>query len=56
MELLSLLSRGFTYSESAQRMAIAHGTIQTLVKRIYRKLEVNSKVMAIKQAQEKGWL
>jgi DNA-binding CsgD family transcriptional regulator len=26
------------------------------VKRIYRKLEVNSKVMAIKQAQEKGWL
>jgi DNA-binding NarL/FixJ family response regulator len=56
MELLQLLSRGFTYSESAQRMGIAYGTIQTLVKRIYRKLEVNSKVMAIKQAQRKGWL
>lgn len=56
LELLKLLSRGFTYSESAERMGLAHSSAQTMVKRIYKKLQVDSKIKAINKASEHGWL
>ncbi|MDP2273217.1 MAG: response regulator transcription factor [Archangium sp.] len=42
-ELAGCLSEGLSYSECAGRMGISLGTVQDYVKRLYRKLDVNSK-------------
>jgi DNA-binding NarL/FixJ family response regulator len=42
-ELASSLARGLTYAECATQMGIALGTVQEYVKRLYRKLDVNSR-------------
>ncbi len=42
-ELATALAEGLTYSECAPRMGIGLGTVQDYVKRIYRKLDINSK-------------
>lgn len=42
-ELAILLAEGCTYAECATRMQIALGTVQDYVKRLYRKLDVNSR-------------
>ncbi len=42
-ELARALAEGDSYAECAQRMGIALGTVQDYVKRLYRKLDVNSK-------------
>jgi DNA-binding NarL/FixJ family response regulator len=42
-ELAQALSDGASYADCAERMGIALGTVQDYVKRIYRKLDVNSK-------------
>ena len=42
-ELARALAQGLSYAESAAQMGIALGTVQDYVKRIYRKLNVNSK-------------
>lgn len=54
IELLLLLSRGYTYQEAAKLMAVELGTVQTYVKRIYTKLAVNSRTQAIFEARALG--
>ncbi len=56
LETLNLLSRGFSYSESAEIMDISAHTVATYVKHIYRKLEVNSRAEAVFEASSRGIL
>lgn len=56
VELLQLLSRGYTYQEAAVLMHVGLGTVQTNVKRIYTKLAVNSRTQAIFEARALGAL
>jgi DNA-binding NarL/FixJ family response regulator len=42
-QVMSLLGSGLRYSEVADQLGIALGTVQTYVKRLYAKLDVNSK-------------
>ena len=52
--VLQLANRGYTFEEIAKYMSVSHHTVQTYVKRIYRKLHVNSKAEAIYEAQRLG--
>ena len=56
LETLNLLSRGFSYAESAEIMDISAHTVATYVKNIYRKLEVNSRAEAVFEASNRGIL
>ncbi|QTD55050.1 response regulator [Parasphingorhabdus cellanae] len=56
LETLNLLSRGFSYAESAEIMNISAHTVATYVKHIYRKLEVNSRAEAVFEASNRGIL
>jgi DNA-binding NarL/FixJ family response regulator len=44
LEILELLGKGMSYPQIAQTLYLSHGTVQTYVKRIYRKLEIHSKL------------
>ena len=54
--VLHLAAKGFTFDEIAQFMSVSPHTVMTYVKRIYRKLQVRSKVEAIYEARRLGWL
>jgi DNA-binding NarL/FixJ family response regulator len=49
-EILDTISRGFTYAETARLLGIGGATVHTHLKRVYRKLAVNSKTEAIFEA------
>lgn len=55
-EVLEWAAKGFTYEETAQRLSVSLHTVQTFVRRIYAKLEVNSKMEAVNEARRKGLL
>lgn len=55
-EILDAISRGFTYAETAKLLGIGVGTVQTHLKRVYRKLAVNSKTEAVFEANRMGLL
>jgi DNA-binding NarL/FixJ family response regulator len=46
-EILGLLAQGCTYKQTAVRLKLSMGTIQTHINRIYRKLHVNSRTGAV---------
>jgi DNA-binding NarL/FixJ family response regulator len=52
--VLSLCSRGFSYREIAELMDVTTCTVETYVKRIYRKLQVHSKTEALFEARKLG--
>lgn len=54
LELLRHLSDGHSYAKASQRMGVSLNTAQTFSRRIFQKLEVNTKVQAIKAAQTLG--
>jgi DNA-binding NarL/FixJ family response regulator len=56
VEVLNLLSRGFSNSECADILTVSANTIGTHVKNIYRKLEVNSRAEALFEATSQGLL
>jgi DNA-binding NarL/FixJ family response regulator len=56
MRVLELLARGFSYAECAGILSVSSHTIGTFVKRIYRKLEVNSRSEAVFEASSRGIL
>lgn len=56
VEVLNLLSRGFSNSECADILTVSANTIGTHVKNIYRKLEVNSRAEALFEASSQGLL
>ena len=53
---LDLVSRGFTYPEIAQQMAISVTTVQTHVRNIYGKLDVHNRTEAVYEARQIGLL
>jgi DNA-binding NarL/FixJ family response regulator len=53
-EVLNLLARGFSYAEIAGLLALAGSSVGTYVKRIYKKLEVNSRAEAVFEAANRG--
>ena len=55
-EVLTLISRGFTYLEIARLQALSVHTIQTHIKKIYLKLSVHSKSEAVFEATRMGLL
>lgn len=54
IEVLKLFSRGLSYREAAQTLAISAHTIGDHVKAIYRKLSVHSRAEAIFEARQMG--
>ena len=55
-EILQVLSRGYTYEETARLLGIAASTVQSHVKNIYGKLAVRSRTEAIFEARQLGLL
>jgi DNA-binding NarL/FixJ family response regulator len=51
IKVLSLAAKGFNYDEIARLMQVSRHTVQTYVKRSYRKLQVNSKIEALEEAR-----
>jgi DNA-binding NarL/FixJ family response regulator len=55
-EVLELITKGFTADEIARLMQVSQHTVQTYVRRIYSKLNVNSRAEAIYEARHQGIL
>lgn len=55
-EVLELITKGFTAEEIARLMQVSQHTVQTYVRRIYSKLNVNSRAEAIYEARHQGIL
>lgn len=55
-EVLEFITKGFTADEIANLMSVSRHTVLTYVRRIYTKLEVNSKAEAIFEAHKQGLL
>jgi len=49
--VLALAAKGYSYDEIAGLLQLSHHTVQTYVKRIYRKLQVHSKIEALSEAR-----
>lgn len=56
IELLGLFAKGYSYKKAAQVMYVSMSTIQTYVRRIYEKLDVDSKISAVSMMRSKGLL
>lgn len=52
MELLTQLKNGLTYEEIAANLHISYHTVRKHIENIYRKLQVNNKVEAVKKASD----
>lgn len=52
--VLILASKGYSFKEIAKRMDISDHTVKTYIKRIYQKLQVNSKREALDEARRRG--
>ncbi len=55
-QVLEFITKGFTSDEIADLMSVTRHTVLTFVRRIYRKLEVNSRTEAIYEARRQGLL
>ncbi|NMM26778.1 MAG: response regulator transcription factor [Glaciimonas sp.] len=55
-EVLEFITKGFTSDEIAVLISVSRHTVLTFVRRIYTKLEVNSKTEAIFEARNRGLL
>jgi DNA-binding NarL/FixJ family response regulator len=53
-EVLEYITRGYTADEIAGLIAVSRHTVVTFIRRIYIKLEVNSKAAAIYEARHQG--
>jgi DNA-binding NarL/FixJ family response regulator len=52
--VLSLAAKGYSYEEIAVMLQRSHHTVETHVKRIYRKLQVHNKAEAVYEARKLG--
>jgi DNA-binding NarL/FixJ family response regulator len=55
-EVLRLIEKGLTYEEIAQVLGITWHTVTGYLRRVYRKLEVNSRGEAVFEARQRGLL
>ncbi|KAB2897012.1 MAG: response regulator transcription factor [Burkholderiaceae bacterium] len=55
-EVLQLVSKGFTTDEAAAALGVSGTTVLTFVRRIYAKLQVNTRAEAIAVAHQRGLL
>ena len=55
-QVLELITKGFTADEIAELISVSRHTVQTFVRRIYKKLQVTSKAEAIYEARHHGLL
>ncbi|MBH1966213.1 MAG: response regulator transcription factor [Comamonadaceae bacterium] len=55
-QVLRLIGQGHTTDEAARALGVTSTTILTFVRRIYRKLQVNSRAEAIHVAHQRGFL
>ncbi len=55
-EVLRHVSKGFTTEETARAMGVSRTTVLTFVRRIYAKLQVNTRAEAIHAAHKQGLL
>jgi DNA-binding NarL/FixJ family response regulator len=56
LEVLQLVSRGFTYQETGGHLGITITTVQAHVRNIYSKLDVHNKAEALFEARQLGLL
>lgn len=56
VEVLDLISRGFTYVEVGEQMGVSASTVQTHIRNIYGKLDVHDKSEAVFEARDPGGL
>lgn len=47
VDVLGLIKEGLTTAQMASRLQISHGTVESHLKNLYRKLDVNSRVQAV---------
>ena len=55
-EVLRLIEKGLAYEEIAQALGITWNTVAGYLRRVYRKLEVNSRGEAVFEARQRGLL
>jgi len=53
-ELLSLVAEGLSNKEIASKLYIAVETVKSHLQRIYRKLDADGRIAAVKRAEELG--
>lgn len=55
LEILEMLSQGHTYQSISSTLFLSEYTVQTHIKNIYGKLQVNNKISAIRIAIDRKW-
>jgi DNA-binding NarL/FixJ family response regulator len=55
-EVLKLIEKGMTYDEVADTLQISWHTVTSFLRRVYRKLQVNSRAEAVYEARQRGIL
>jgi two-component system, NarL family, nitrate/nitrite response regulator NarL len=53
-DTLRCIGRGLSYEQTAMQMGISLSTVQSHVRNLYRKLEVNSQIQAALKARDRG--
>lgn len=56
VEVLEFITKGFTANEIAALLGVSFHTVHTYIRRIYSKLEVNSRTEAVYEARNQGLL
>lgn len=56
LEVLCIVSKGFSNKEAGQQLKISDRTVQTHLTRIYHKLQVTSRTEAVLYALARGWV